>query len=161
MEISVWRLQLSRQGASLKKVLLQSRLSVEISFFQFTCSPEHFFVFPVQFNLCTYVSPSSGVNDPQPVCLGISKSNFYLACSRPDSSNPPKLELRVSTTTSSFCFQKPSHEDISDVRNEQWFCFIGDPWHPEHHWCQRCHGLRPPALLQETERRGLQHFRIR
>ncbi|KAI7793631.1 interleukin-1 beta [Triplophysa rosa] len=53
----------------------------------------------VQFNLCTYVSPSSSVADSQPVCLGISNSSLYLACSRSDSSNLPKLELREITDT--------------------------------------------------------------
>ncbi|XP_056592649.1 interleukin-1 beta [Triplophysa dalaica] len=48
----------------------------------------------VQFNLCTYISPSSSVADSQPVCLGISNTRLYLACSRTDSSSLPKLELR-------------------------------------------------------------------
>ncbi|KAA0704222.1 hypothetical protein E1301_Tti000137 [Triplophysa tibetana] len=48
----------------------------------------------VQFNLCTYISPSSSRPDSQPVCLGISNTSLYLACSRKDSSTLPKLELR-------------------------------------------------------------------
>lgn len=74
--------------------------------------PIFFPVFPVQFNLCTYISPSSSVADSQPVCLGISNTRLYLACSRTDSSSLPKLELRVSTINHQHFLQKPSHKDI-------------------------------------------------
>ncbi|XP_067288859.1 interleukin-1 beta-like [Pseudorasbora parva] len=48
--------------------------------------------YKVQFSLSMYASPSSGPNASQPVCLAISKSNLYLACTLVGSS--PHLILK-------------------------------------------------------------------
>ncbi|XP_073685848.1 interleukin-1 beta [Garra rufa] len=47
----------------------------------------------VRFSMSTYKS-SSSQGDGQPVCLGISNSNLYLACTQSDGSSMPKLLLK-------------------------------------------------------------------
>ncbi|ROL54057.1 Interleukin-1 beta [Anabarilius grahami] len=45
-------------------------------------------LFKVRFSLSMYVSPSAKPKASQPVCLGISKSNLYLACAESNDSFP-------------------------------------------------------------------------
>ncbi|NP_998009.2 interleukin-1 beta [Danio rerio] len=47
----------------------------------------------VRFSMSTYASPSAPATSAQPVCLGISKSNLYLACS-PAEGSAPHLVLK-------------------------------------------------------------------
>ncbi|XP_051972173.1 interleukin-1 beta [Xyrauchen texanus] len=53
----------------------------------------------VRFNLSTYVSTSLSVTDSQPVCLEISKSNLYLACTKQNPNDNPTLVLKEVTDT--------------------------------------------------------------
>ncbi|XP_051539870.1 interleukin-1 beta isoform X2 [Myxocyprinus asiaticus] len=53
----------------------------------------------VRFNLSTYVSTSPSVADSQPVCLEISKSNLYLACTKQNPTDNPTLVLKEVTDT--------------------------------------------------------------
>ncbi|XP_077099689.1 interleukin-1 beta [Siphateles boraxobius] len=49
--------------------------------------------FKVDFSLSMYASTSASPNASQPVCLGISQTNLYLACTKLDDS-PPQLVLK-------------------------------------------------------------------
>ncbi|XP_016302645.1 interleukin-1 beta [Sinocyclocheilus anshuiensis] len=51
--------------------------------------------YKVRFSMSTYVS-SAPQKDAQPVCLGISNSNLYLACTQSDGSSPDLLLKEVS-----------------------------------------------------------------
>ncbi|TRY92064.1 hypothetical protein DNTS_017520 [Danionella cerebrum] len=44
--------------------------------------------YKVRFSMSLYMSVGSRPNTSQPVCLGISKSNLYLACTKPDGMSP-------------------------------------------------------------------------
>ncbi len=46
-----------------------------------------FSVLSVKFSMSTYTSPAPQ-NHGQPVCLGISNSNLYIACSESDGASP-------------------------------------------------------------------------
>lgn len=50
--------------------------------------------YKVRFSLSTYMSPTPTKPGSQPVCLGISKSNLYLACTKAEQSKPPTLVLK-------------------------------------------------------------------
>ncbi|XP_043087340.1 interleukin-1 beta [Puntigrus tetrazona] len=51
--------------------------------------------YKVQFNMSTYVA-SQPQNKGQPVCLGISKTNFYISCTQSGASSPVLLLKEVS-----------------------------------------------------------------
>ncbi|XP_051973553.1 interleukin-1 beta-like [Xyrauchen texanus] len=53
----------------------------------------------VLFSLSTYVSLKSSVPNSQPVCLAISGSNLYLACTKENPNDKPTLVLKVVTDT--------------------------------------------------------------
>ncbi|XP_051542210.1 interleukin-1 beta-like [Myxocyprinus asiaticus] len=53
----------------------------------------------VWFSLSTYVSTNPSVSNSQPVCLGISKSNLYLACTKQNPTDNPTLVLKEVTDT--------------------------------------------------------------
>ncbi|KAK7120960.1 hypothetical protein R3I94_020821 [Phoxinus phoxinus] len=54
--------------------------------------------FKVDFSLSLYVSTSASPNASQPVCLGISQTNLYLACTQPDDSSPHLVLQEISGT---------------------------------------------------------------
>ncbi|KAK9968698.1 hypothetical protein ABG768_003010 [Culter alburnus] len=69
----------------------------------------------VRFSLSTYVSPSVKPNASQPVCLSISNSNLYLACTN-DSS--PHLVLEEITGTLNTIKAGDPHENLLFFRRE-------------------------------------------
>ncbi|CAM4728985.1 unnamed protein product [Leuciscus chuanchicus] len=54
--------------------------------------------YKVDFNLSAYASPRATPNSSQPVCLGISQTNLYLACTKPDNSSPHLVLKEVTET---------------------------------------------------------------
>nr|AXY78937.1 interleukin-1 beta [Hemibarbus labeo] len=73
--------------------------------------------YKAQFSLSTYVSPSASPNASQPVCLAISKSNFYLACTKSDGSSP-HLVLKEITDNLSTIKDGDLNKDLLFFRKE-------------------------------------------
>nr|AFN02623.1 interleukin-1 beta [Ctenopharyngodon idella] len=71
----------------------------------------------VRFNLSMYASPSATPNASQPVCLAISKSNLYLACTESDGSSP-HLVLKEVTETLNTIKAGDQHDNLLFFRKE-------------------------------------------
>nr|WEM32073.1 interleukin-1 beta [Mylopharyngodon piceus] len=73
--------------------------------------------FKVRFSLSMYSSPSATPNASQPVCLAISKSNLYLACTNSNDSSP-HLVLEEITGTLNSIKAGDQHDNVLFFRKE-------------------------------------------
>ncbi|ROL54059.1 Interleukin-1 beta [Anabarilius grahami] len=74
-------------------------------------------LFKVRFSLSMYVSPSAKPKASQPVCLGISKSNLYLACAESNDSSPHLVLEEITETLNTIKAGDP-HENLLFFRRE-------------------------------------------
>ncbi len=75
------------KGTSLTQAFTYKCMTSEMCL---TLPTTHFLFLSVKFSMSTYTSPASQ-NHGQPVCLGISNSNLYIACSESDGASPALL----------------------------------------------------------------------